>query len=728
MKLLLVLCSFFITSITNDFQIDDDYYPEEVTLCEVGPYHFQQTFHSITLWYQGNLLIEFPKGIIPEAIFENNQLLCSMCFDGKLFLYQYDQGTLSNTAVFEEGFYQSSHIVSYEDSIYLYGGVIHYQGDEPIIQSSSLGQIDAYLITLNRTLVSIQVILIGGSGDEWFTHLKVTPTCFYLGGYKETLTGGDLGNAGGEEGASFVIQLSFEGKIMRRIFIEDPTIASVKIRDQVIILLTKTCVYHLSQELEVITALKFDLECRFTTLMSNLVVLRITATEMIFYSTDSMSEVARFPIILEMGVLTHHSNRLIVENEKGFYEYKIFDCRSFKKNTTYQERLNQVIYGLDLILLPQDTYFMTPYQATVWGDYPVMYDFHDTNIEGLITVDFYTNIHEGRYYPLGYQLLFTGNATLDGESIVNHHMVRTTGMHELVLTSIDGRVRIFTFFVERDQVNGQDHYHEVVDFEASVQEPFYLPLDIIVDTSIVIEDIMMNDQSVPFVVDNEHVAIECYEEEAGYYEYSIQYVVLCRGNLTWKEKPLVTFNVIVRDSSFPVETQFSIDYDFIHCKINLQDDKCQLRGILFTLESNDGIKTILFPTKSQSFVLSNLKANQLIKGRASLAYDDGSNRLGEIVLVEFTFIPPASIYQLGEMMIQQRGMSLEKMVVSFVKNKALQEVHITNLSIYQHQSINYGWYLGIGAGAGIVSFLGIMTIKRKYPKAFKKKKRIERRK
>jgi hypothetical protein len=285
----------------------------------------------------------------------------------------------------------------------------------------------------------------------------------FLWGYKDTLTGGDFCNAGHEKGCNFLIAFDWEQPIVSEFYVADESITSLTKEEETLILLTEMGLYRLDSSLHVLHTFKFDLQSRFVRVMPNQLVLVITASEVKIFTTIQFNLVYQAPLTHSFSSVFHGHNKILTFDANLFHELKIYDLRWFKKSGTYQETSLQRIFGIDSILELHHLTYLTPYQATVWGQYDVIYDFGEMNIPGVVEVTLETNVLENRIYPVGYQLEFTGLGYLDNEAIVNHHMVSTIGDHTLKLVSINGEEETIHFRIDREQLPINDCYHESID-------------------------------------------------------------------------------------------------------------------------------------------------------------------------------------------------------------------------------------------------------------------------
>ncbi|MFA7126788.1 MAG: hypothetical protein WC182_04410 [Bacilli bacterium] len=708
MTFLYLLCSMFLSITSQKFIVIEDHYPDEVVLETAGPYRLIKDVDGICLWHDDNQLAEYEVNWSVCMVLEDQLLIICVCDSSQVMITTYEEGSIQDACVLAEGTYQSAWLQVDNESIYVYGGVTNFlSASYPVLMQPNRALIDAYVVKLDWNLTPVCGLILGGFLDEWFTGLLVVRDCLFLSGCKETLTGGDLGNAGGEDGAHFLISCSWDQGLIHSLYFDQDVIASFTITDEMGIIVTDCAIYRINAVLAIEYAFKFDLDCRFATLMSNFTSLVITPTQAIFYSVMTGGEVGRVPLTLENGLISHYHNKIMIENETGFHEYRPFDCRDFDEEITYQDINQQLIYGMDEVLQVEDVHYMIPYQATIWGIYPVMYDFRDMNIEGSILVGLSTNVIEGRIYPLGYQLEFTGVGWLDDEVVVNHHMLTTTGSHTLCLQSINGEKRVISFVVDSQQVNGTDHYMEDIDLVGEVGKPFYLLLDVSVDPCVELKQIIVNQEVASFIQDGQRIEIKCEEEEAGYYEYTIEKVMFSSEGLKWEEQVGLTYQVCIRPSAIDVLTEFAFGMNEISCDVRVIDPNIRLRGILLTLYSDMEVRTQLFATKDQILSLSNLTPGYPIHVDVALAYDDGTDELAQVRLMRLLLNPTGPTCSIGQVLILQRGASLEKMAFIFSKGSLISEIKAGEMSVYQYQPPQYGWHIVIGLLLGVGSFVGI---------------------
>ncbi|MFA6890024.1 MAG: hypothetical protein WCQ80_03295, partial [Bacilli bacterium] len=169
----------------------------------------------------------------------------------------------------------------------------------------------------------------------------------------------------------------------------------------------------------------------------------------------------------------------------------------------------------------------------------------------------------------------------------------------------------------------------------------------------------------------------------------------------------LTYQVCIRPSAIDVLTEFAFGMNEISCDVRVIDPNIRLRGILLTLYSDMEVRTQLFATKDQILSLSNLTPGYPIHVDVALAYDDGTDELAQVRLMRLLLNPTGPTCSIGQVLILQRGASLEKMAFIFSKGSLISEIKAGEMSVYQYQPPQYGWYIVIGLLLGVGSFVGI---------------------
>jgi hypothetical protein len=705
----LILCASLLFGMNQEsFLIVEDEYQGGAILEEYGDYQLLINREKWFLTYLGTTIGEWNHDQQLNVEFMDPVLYVSFLDYNAIYLLQLEEGVVVKETKVEDGTYTEHHLLI-DDGVYIFGGV---QGAATLFTRKSYHQkIDAFLIKLDFDFQIIATTIIGGWLDEWFTGMLNDGEQLFLWGYKDTLTGGDFCNAGHEKGCNFLIAFDWEQPIVSEFYVADESITSLTKEEETLILLTEMGLYRLDSSLHVLHTFKFDLQSRFVRVMPNQLVLVITASEVKIFTTIQFNLVYQAPLTHSFSSVFHGHNKILTFDANLFHELKIYDLRWFKKSGTYQETSLQRIFGIDSILELHHLTYLTPYQATVWGQYDVIYDFGEMNIPGVVEVTLETNVLENRIYPVGYQLEFTGLGYLDNEAIVNHHMVSTIGDHTLKLVSINGEEETIHFRIDREQLPIIDCYHESIDVVGEVNQPFVLPFIIHLPAGVDLKQIILNQEAVAFELHEDEVQIKRSEPIAGYYHYCIQIIEFSQGDRKWTQPLAMEINALVRQSSPNVQMSFTETHEKVESLLSIQDDERQLRGMFFSVEGEMGIIETLVTIKDQTIILNNLQVGTTYQVHVALAYDDGGNDLMKVALFDFSFEANDSSQSLGQVRVLQRGASIEEMAIDLVKNKSLHQINMDGELLYLHQEHSYGWYVLFGLMGGIAGYTIIQFVR-----------------
>lgn len=120
------------------------------------------------------------------------------------------------------------------------------------------------------------------------------------------------------------------------------------------------------------------------------------------------------------------------------------------------------------------------------------------NISTPLIVEDYLNIVEGGIYRKGTSLLFHGNATLNGVSIINGTSLNQEGENQLIITDANNKQKTYNFVVVSDYYKENDHQNIKVDFETSCNELILIPLN--TSNNQVINSLTVNQEIIDSIV------------------------------------------------------------------------------------------------------------------------------------------------------------------------------------------------------------------------------------
>lgn len=710
MKIILLCFSLF--SFPQDkFSVIEDSYPQEVVIEEIGLYQLVKTKTATKLLYNKNIVETYAENIDVLINSIADKIFVSYLLGGKVYLYVYQNGLLTQEKLFKEGLFTNLGMKVNEEEIYLYGGVKnYYHPDYPDLRKDYHQEIDCFLLSLDSYLNYTNIFLFGGYLNESIEGLYFTANNLYMWGKKDNLTGGDLGNAGESQETSFICSYPKLNELGDFLFFADETVRDLKTNDRDsdgLIILTAKAIHNSSLALEVNSSFYFPTESLFGLITINNLALNITATRMNIYATDKYDLLGEMEIIADFLSVAHTRNKIILVYTESYHEYRIYDRRAILPICDYEVATSSCIYGLDSLLAVEKLSFSASFEKTKWGLYPVSYDFGEVSIAGFIEVDFYCNIIAGRIYPYGYQLVFNGTAYLDGVLVVNSHMLESTGLHDLRIQSINGEAKSISFYVDRQQIFFSDHYYEKVNLHTLINEPFNLSFNLSVDSNTVLEKIIMNDEEVSFLYKDGEIKIPLVEKEVGYYTYHIKELVFVNNNHYWVENVDYKYNVVVGQDNLYATTSYTEYAQNLHCEVMLNDPFIQLRGLMLIISDDTETISHLLCPKDQNIDLLSLKPNALHEIQLALAYEVGGLKLKQVILFTLKVIPREQNYHLGEVIIAQRGQSIEKMTINLNKQSELSELSSNNKTLYFYKAPLYGKYIGLGLVIGGVIFISI---------------------
>lgn len=120
------------------------------------------------------------------------------------------------------------------------------------------------------------------------------------------------------------------------------------------------------------------------------------------------------------------------------------------------------------------------FNKQISGSYQITYDINFTNGENLnldsdIIIETFTNVLDGGIYNDELLLSFTGYGKLDGNDVLNGHIVKSEGVHKLELKNNLGIIDIYMFNIVKDY---QGAKFVNVDSDYTVNKGEYLQIDL----------------------------------------------------------------------------------------------------------------------------------------------------------------------------------------------------------------------------------------------------------
>ena len=650
-------------------------------------------------------IMHFPKHVIVKWSYDHYKLKVVTCDKGVLQLYEMDKyGQVLQSKTYLSTF-TTIDLISFKDHLYLIGGVTSFH-DGDITNNSYHQKEDAIIIMLDSKYNIQKAVCYGGILNDRFIEAKCDDKYLYVRGKKETLSGGDFGNGGGEEYGDFICTLDENLQLINYgIFKEE--ILTYTINNDWLYIVTKKQVYKLDHDFNYQNGLKFASDCVFSMFTVNDTLLTFTATELNIYDLPTFENLYHEEFeVLDKVYLGPDCFYLLVNDRCK--KVKLYDVRDFHGESGH------VYNCFREVTLVQKT--ITPtYNPLVYGTYTVHCDYGDLSLDEEMTVPLECNVCEGVIYPVGYRLKFTGVAYLNGEMVNNNHALNQIGKQELTLYSCQGDSVTYHFSVASDQINFLEESIKDYQLEVYPHEEFTITMKLTSLDGINIKEVIINEERTNFIIDGNNLIIKLKAEDSGLSHYQLQRIIYENNNETFVKEINQTIDVKVLNLPLSINTTMTNDKDYVIYNSHVEDINQEMRGFKLYLYRHGEEITYSYAVKDTDIVLRGLNPDEIYEGCLMVQYAYNNKDVKEIPLARFN-LTGISEARIGYLDIIQSGESLEQFQIG-IKQKYLNTVYYLNQPLELHT--NEGLFVPIFCGALIGTVLGLSFL---YFRLHKKRK------
>ncbi|MGD9887586.1 MAG: hypothetical protein AB7T03_06495, partial [Bacilli bacterium] len=358
--------------------------------------------------------------------------------------------------------------VKVHDEIWICGTIEQYE-DASFIETKEekgLNKQDAILIAVDFSFRITKWKIWGGLENEGFESFTFSNDNIFLVGKKDPYSGGDFGNGGLLKGNNFICMTDFDFKLLDFLILDNnnPLLFLDFVKESLFVC-TNLTLYKINENLGIVKKRVFD-KVIFHGLISDFnVFIGFGIENMALVDILDLQKIGNVAVetINEETVYIQMEKTIKIKNGLLCSYLDVIDLRNFYFSNIYYDNLPnsggiKSLFGevniVDKTSFPQ-------FNSLVFGNYNWLINLenpfglkYSINREQLVQRE--VNVTDGYIYPLGYQLRFTGNATLNGKPIVNNYTLNQSGNYHLVLKGLDEESYEVVFIVEREQIHFQE--------------------------------------------------------------------------------------------------------------------------------------------------------------------------------------------------------------------------------------------------------------------------------
>lgn len=410
-------------------------------------------------------IIAYINGNKASLTTNGDVVLLSYINNGYLYLRVYDKDNIKEYCAIKNQILGEYYLDIVGDYIYIGLNINEYQDSKisQIAKNKNISNQSIVILKLDLEGNIDKINVLGGTKNDLVLSMNVGDK-FIITGVRQRQSGGSFGYSGQSEYSTFIALLDESFNVEKyRIIDVQSHLHKVNSNNEKIVFQQDKQIYLLEKELDFIS--KYQLESE------NII---IDSTEYIYEFLDN-----------KLKILNLNTN-IIKEIETGFedieYIRRLENCYFLKGKESYylnilnfEKTLFDSIYDPDkevdysarslFDVVSPTVEHRTFFDSQVDGDYFIIltYEidgFESVKKEGKITVPKLINVIDGRIYPVGYRLVFTGVATINEEIIVNNYELKNIGNYVLKIKNANGKEQIVSFEVSDNQLDFTEQFQK----------------------------------------------------------------------------------------------------------------------------------------------------------------------------------------------------------------------------------------------------------------------------
>ncbi len=633
----------------------------------------------------------------------------------KCLVYDIDGKIKVEKQIFDNIVYNLK-ISFFKERFYITGS-IKDRKDE-LFTDNEYGLKDCFLIRLTEEFYIEDIRIYGGVLNEEFLDICFSDDYIYLSGKKDVLTSGDFGNGGKTNGTIFVVRLDYDLEIINFVVLNDISslVCLISFKDN-IYLNSEDYLYKLDYELENIISNKFKNKAIYMIEASFNKLIVITNSKTYIYDIISLRKLFELDNTIDVKNVRVLKDILYVQSDYNYY-FDIACLEGIKYNDPINSFLSptlnvETIFGISEFI---EDISEVVYDPLIYGEYDRNLKYKNTfGMEFIIQKDFRVlmecNVSEGGIYPLGYNLIFTGRAYLNGESIANNYSISSSGNYNLKLIGNNGEEFSVNFIVDSKQINFDEvsicDYHVIT----HTDEVYYLNLNYKIDFGEIVSVIVDGVEHFDLIISKEDNVLSVKMNPEN--NEGIKYYIV--NSIKYKEDDelirsisidrIFTVNVLKNTMKVDVKQKNINDYLFS------LDDNNTARFFLVTYIYNNEEYNFKYPLASNKISLDGF--DKFTTVYVQLIYDLGDKSYRKIDLMEVS-LEGLSAGEFIEIDVLKQEESLKEFMIKVANEKEINKILINNNIVYEKLEKDY--YVHIVIGILLLLFFGFGIYNFRYKK------------
>ncbi|MBQ3001490.1 MAG: hypothetical protein IJD76_03320 [Bacilli bacterium] len=272
------------------------------------------------------------------------------------------------------------------------------------------------------------------------------------------------------------------------------------------------------------------------------------------------------------------------------------------------------------------------FNKQISGEYQVTYNVvfnngQTCNVDSELIIETYTNVFDGGIYNDELLLSFTGYATLDGNSVLNGHIVNSEGEHKLELRNNLGNTEVYTFYIVKDYKGPT-----FIDFDSNLQ--IMKGNNIVIDLTSYLEKMENVESSMVVFVDDKEYQVTKDEENKfiltlpAYTNYglkSINFQKLIINEIEYQINQNIKVNVLKQAPSIEIFEEYD---SILNLKMDVSDYDNSIVNVSFKIfDGTRLIEEYNIYEGSREIKLENINPLKLYTIKGYLNYQLGDNQI-----------------------------------------------------------------------------------------------------
>lgn len=613
-----------------------------------------------------------------------------------LHILKFSKGKNIFSKIINNKFINKFDIIEYNNNYLFISTINEYENDIiklKILSKEYLLKNNAIAILFDNDFNIINCELFGGILDDYFEtiYFEKYNEIVYITGRKKQNSGYDFGNGGNGSFGYIFLVLNDDLSIKNYLIFNNP-IVNIEFEDGLITLSTTKDIFVLKTDFTLISSLKFDGECIFAMKMNKLYNAVFTRRELKIYDYSKgkciYNDLYKFE--LEIDEIKVHNNYLYFFENKNEYEYNnvvktIFYNDTISNQTYIYDYFDETKYydnellGLPCNFLLKDILYDNDFNPIVYGEYDIIFNYEKFVITSKTIVEERCNVSEGNIYPVGYNLIFSGNALLNDKEVYNNYALTEEGDYQLILEGKKNN-RIINFKVYDMDITFRDEALKKWNYEVRINQDYII--DMKYNSDVIIKDVKVNNQSYDFKVDENKkiVSLVFNSENIGTVFYSIDEIVYEYHNQEFINK--INYEFIIRyiDNKISLNNQFYNDDEYFIFDFNVLMNNNQLRYL--KVDYNNQYEYI--PLKNGFNI--NFKIQEDYDNiDFYIVYDVNGKMYEETLLFNITYDFNNGKNEFGVLEIIKEDDIIKKIVIKTPISEKIKQIKVDNNIEYQYQ-------------------------------------------